>query len=379
MGTVWRASHLHLPRQYAVKMLDPSWSMEDRVRQRFESEAKIIASLQHPNIIQCFDYGYTTQGTPFIVLELLEGETLAARLKRQDRLTLGEAANIFEQLTNGLGAAHAQGVIHRDIKPDNIFLVHRPEGDLVKLLDFGIARIIGTARITSAVIGTPYFMSPEQVGGNAVEPDIRSDIFSLGSVLYLSLTGKAPFNGDSAVEVISAVCLHHPPPPSEICSEVHETMSQVVMKALAKDREQRYPNVEAFWDEFRPACIPPTRPIFKLEPKLVLRCEIGEKPGELYTVTTERAMIGRADKKQGITPEVDLDPQERKQPHPTISRQHAEIAMGPDGFRVVDLGSHNGSWVNDVQLKKGRPQILKKGDRLKVGIIVLLVEEVVLP
>lgn len=391
MGAVYQATSLSLPRRFAVKLLSPQMTQDEEVRARFLTEARIAASLQHDHIIEAFDYGETPNGVPFMVLEHLEGEDLAQRLRRHKRLSLSETVSMVGQAAGALDAAHAKGVIHRDLKPGNIFLAHhRGHRDYVKILDFGIARVLSQARITRGILGTPFYMAPEQTSGPDEEIDGRCDIFALGAVVYHCLCGRPAFAGSTVTEVICQVCMAEPPPLCQHCADLPPEVERVVLRALAKNRDDRYPRASEMWEDLknaveprqgaapssqpeppsRPSAFPPTL----AAPFLSLRCERGERPGERYTVRDDRVLLGRADPGRGIVPEIDLSVQEEHEEVPSVSRQHAEISPNAEGYQVVDLESFNGTWVNQTRLEKGRPHPLKKGDRLRLGLVVLVVE-----
>ena len=194
MGKVYLARHSLIGRKAAVKILNPEISSDEESVSRFFTEARLVNDIRHPNIVEITDFGQFSNYY-CIVMELLEGETLAARLKRTRTLDEATAVRIFRQVSSALGAAHEQGMVHRDVKPENIFLRNHPDyPDFVKVLDFGIAKLMGGNSAvghhtkTGTVIGTPAYMSPEQCLGEA-SLDLRSDIYSLSVVLYEALTG----------------------------------------------------------------------------------------------------------------------------------------------------------------------------------------------
>src|SRR5262245_23764831 len=190
MGEVWLAEHTMIGRRAAIKVLHEAVSRRPEIVGRFFNEARAATAISDPGIVQIFDFGQHTTGDAFIVMEMLEGETLELRLRRSGALRVPDALRLLRQVAASLGAAHARGIVHRDLKPDNIFVVPDPEavgGERTKILDFGIAKLagqgVGVKTQTSAVMGTPTYMSPEQCRG-AGEVDQRSDIYSLGCILY---------------------------------------------------------------------------------------------------------------------------------------------------------------------------------------------------
>src|SRR5438874_740866 len=200
MGTVWRAEDLVLHRPVAVKVLSESLGADAKFVERFRREARAAAGLSHPNVAGIFDYGEDGD-TPFMVMELIEGETLAGRLRREGGLPPAEAARIASEIASALQAAHDAGVVHRDVKPANVMLTPRGE---CKVMDFGIAAAAWATPLTAtgATIGTASYLSPEQAGGSKATP--ASDVYALGCVLYEMLTGRPPFTGDNPVAVAAA-------------------------------------------------------------------------------------------------------------------------------------------------------------------------------
>ena len=202
MGSVWAAEHLALDTLVAVKFMTRDHVLQPDLAARFRREAQAAAQLRSPHVTQVLDYGVTPDGEPYIVMELLEGETLRQRLRRVGNLPLGEVVHLIEQMAKGLSRAHQLGLVHRDIKPDNLFLIDVEGDPFVKVLDFGIAKHtaldVTTKTSTGAMLGTPFYMSPEQFDG-AKDIDHRADLWALGIVTYQMLTGRLPFTGNTIV------------------------------------------------------------------------------------------------------------------------------------------------------------------------------------
>lgn len=255
MGAVFEATQLGLDRAVAVKLLLPALSRDEKVQERFRREARSVAQLRHPHIIQIYDYGISEHG-PYIVMEFVRGESLREMLRRAP-LELPTALAIMEQVCSALAVAHAAGTIHRDLKPDNILIESLAAGHLAaKVLDFGIAKIrqaqteeAETSLTGANIIGSPAYMSPEQ--GLGQELDERSDIYSLGIVLYEMLTQAAPF----AKSTPGTMLMHHvnttPRPLRELRPDISQAVAQVVMRALAKDPEQRFGSASEFAQALR--------------------------------------------------------------------------------------------------------------------------------
>jgi serine/threonine protein kinase len=242
MGTVHRARDRVLDRTVAVKLLPAEMASDDQAADRLQREARSAARLNHPRIVSVFDAG-VADGTPYLVMEYVEGRTLARELEDHGRLQPDRAAAIAAGIAEALAAAHGAGVVHRDVKPANVLLV---DGDEVKVADFGIARAAEEDTIThpSAVVGSAPYLSPEQARGEPA--DARSDLYGLGVVLYEMLAGRRPFEADSPVAVAYKHLEEEPEPPSAFQPEVPPELDRVVMTALAKDPAERFESAGAF-------------------------------------------------------------------------------------------------------------------------------------
>ncbi len=236
MGTVYKALQRNLDRVVAIKMLSEELASDTEFRARFQQEATLIARLHHPNIIQVYDIEPHNH-TFCIIMEFLEGESLQAKLDRDVCIAENEIVTLGVQVAKALHHAHGHGIIHRDIKPDNI---HISSHGLVKVMDFGIARYSESKLKTQTGIsmGTPKFMSPEQVTGKHI--DGQSDLYSLGVCLYSCLAGRVPFDGDNAIAIATRHLYEQPTPPSQINTSVSSALEKVVMKALEKNKTVRW-------------------------------------------------------------------------------------------------------------------------------------------
>src|SRR4051812_45789976 len=237
MGVVFLAEDPHLQRRVALKTLLPALAAAPAARERFLREARAAAAVKHDHVVTIYQVS-EDQGVPFLAMEYLEGQSLEARLRRERRLPAGEVVRVGREIAEGLAAAHGRGLVHRDVKPANVWL--EAGRGRVKLLDFGLARAGEDAGVLSspgAVIGTPGYMAPEQARGEKV--DFRCDLFGLGCVLYRLGTGVPPFKGPDAVSTLLAVCSHAPPPPQTLNPELPPSLCDLIMRLLAKRPEDR--------------------------------------------------------------------------------------------------------------------------------------------
>jgi serine/threonine protein kinase len=249
MGTVYEAEHLVIGRLVALKVLHPGFTSESEAVRRFRHEARAAGSIGHPNICEIYDVGELEDGGPYLVMERLHGETLADRIERDIALPLADVVDVALQVLSALAAAHEKGIVHRDVKPDNIFLAQRVGfAPLVKLLDFGISKnaALDDLRLTrtGAVMGTPYYMAPEQARGEFI--DARIDLYAVGAVLYESLTGRRPFDANELAELLRQVLFDEPRPMRDLRPSVPRPFEFVVRRALAKERTERFQTAPEF-------------------------------------------------------------------------------------------------------------------------------------
>ncbi len=246
MAEVWRGYDRTLNRTVAIKTLLPQFARDASFVDRFRREAQAAARLNHPGIVSVYDSG-TDGDTPYIVMQFIEGRTLADYLASGKTIPPMKAAQVAKEIAEALAAAHAEGVIHRDIKPANVMVTRDGK---VLVMDFGIARLISgpeTAPQTSAVLGTASYLSPEQAQGHAV--DARTDIYALGVVLYEMLTGRPPFTGDSPMAIAYKQVNATPEAPSSVNPDVPPELDAVVMRALSKNPANRYQTGQEFADD----------------------------------------------------------------------------------------------------------------------------------
>jgi serine/threonine-protein kinase len=242
MGSIWGAHHVGLNIPCALKFILDGAAASDEARARFEQEAQAVARLRSPNVVQILDHG-VWEDIPYIAMELLEGEDLAKRLGRRGQLDPQEVSAIVTQVARALTKAHAVGLVHRDLKPANIFLVHDDDGEVVKVLDFGIAKqtqaaLSGNYTMTGALLGTPQYVSPEQGRGTKMV-DYRSDLWSLGVIVYKCITGRLPFQSDTLVDLLVQIIFSPLPVPSHVAS-VPAGFDAWWARAVARNPAERF-------------------------------------------------------------------------------------------------------------------------------------------
>jgi serine/threonine-protein kinase len=253
MGRVYEATHVRLERKVVVKVMLESHVFKPDILERAEREAQAIARIRSEHVVDVVDVLRTQDGRPCIVVDYLDGEDLGARLSRNGRLPVAEAVSIARQICSGMRTAHAAGVVHRDLKPSNVFLVSRPEGDVAKILDFGVAKLEGSKDLTQtgALVGTPAFMAPEQAL-NAGRVDARSDVYAIAAILYHMLTGTAPYGTEDPTVALMELLKGEPPRARSIEKSVPEDLEGVLERAMARDPEQRTQTVERLAEELEP-------------------------------------------------------------------------------------------------------------------------------
>jgi len=264
MGCVYRATHVLMEKTVAVKVLHPALSADDKIVARFTREAKAASRISHPHALTVTDFGESEDGIVFLVMEYIDGFTLKDVIRREGPMPLARVVEIVRQVSGALLAAHEQGVVHRDLKSDNIMLVVTGEGDWSKVLDFGIAKItdaMGTPdpglTAPNLIIGTPQYMSPEQCGQSS-EIDQRSDIYSLGIILFEMLAGHVPFSGDSPTAIMMKHMQEPPPSILQERADLPAEVGRVVARALAKTPAERFQTAPELYDALLVAAAAPS-------------------------------------------------------------------------------------------------------------------------
>ena len=341
MAIVYKAFDPGLQRYVALKVLSPRLATEVEVIRRFEREATTAANLKHQNIVIIHDVG-SADSFQFLVMELLEGSTLREEIRDKGALPLARVVPITAQLASALDHAHQRGLIHRDVKPSNIIL---GAGDHVTLMDFGLVRAARDSQLTQAgaALGTLDYMAPEQLAGEEV--DARSDVYSLGVVVYETLTARMPFDADTPYGLMRKVMYEAPPPLSSIITSIPGSVEQVVMQALSKSPAQR----------FRAA---------------------GDLAAALYQALCGEEMelmddAGRGFRLHRGTTTIGREPDNALViDSAQVSRHHAEIQCDGTRYTVVDLKSTNGTFVNEQRAWPGQTLPLQPGDMVRFGPMV---------
>jgi serine/threonine-protein kinase len=246
MGIVFAVTHLKLNKKFALKLLKRELAKDVETRSRFLIEAQAAGQIRHPNVVEITDFTSLPDGGAYMVMELLEGQALARMIKLGGAIPALRAVAILHDIADGLQAAHDAGIVHRDLKPDNVFIVQSSGRELAKILDFGVAKVAGSAKLTRTgmVFGTPHYMSPEQASGGVI--DSRTDIYALGVIMYEMFTGRVPFEADTYMGVLTKHMFEAPIPPSQVPGPARElgALEDVTLKALAKRPEDRYQSMK---------------------------------------------------------------------------------------------------------------------------------------
>ncbi len=288
MGRVYEARHLRIGgKRFAIKALHAEFARHAEVLQRFQREAEAAASIKSPYVVEVYDVLRTDDGRPFMVGELLTGKELADHIRDVGRMDVHDAVRITRQICAGLSKAHSLGIVHRDMKPENVFLVGDLKEPTAKVLDFGISKSgdkPGTQLTkTGVIMGTPSFMAPEQARGERV--DHLVDVYAVGAILYMMLTGRRPFDKGDPTATLTALLLEDPPRPRSLDPSIPESLEAVIQRAMAKRPEERYQSLDALSAELAPfektsSLVGPKRPVEPPRPLSVV--EVGALRRDLY-------------------------------------------------------------------------------------------------
>lgn len=345
MGSVYLATRQSDGSKVVVKFLAEAYARNRNWRTRFLREAVVARQIDHRNVVRV--YGVEVEGPrPHLVMELVTGRDLEELLDEGKLPAPMELARIGRDVARGLAAAHAQGVIHRDVKPGNVRL--NDEGQ-VKILDFGLAKMVETddgVSLAGQVLGTPFYMSPEQWGDHMV--DSRSDVYSLGATLYHLLTGRPPYPGRRPMSVCRKAATGNCPRPSELVEAVPLGLELAILRMMAVDRSARYKTAQA--------CVEALQAVMDGR-DVSVPCLTNEASGERFPLVPASVFV------LGRSPESDVQVDD-----PSASRTHARISLGRAGYQLSDLGSSFGTFVNEVKV---RSVMLKPGDVLRFGSLEL--------
>lgn len=408
MGVVYRGEHVYIGKEVAVKILHDGYGGREESIKRFLREARAASQINHPNIVNVTDFGKSSDGTVFFVMEFLEGHPLDALLQREHKLDLLRAITIMNQLAGAVGAAHAKGIVHRDLKPENVMLIAR-EGrrelvrridddggarmvterettfDFVKILDFGVAKVrdpdVAEGRVTQqgVVFGTPEYMAPETARIGVSDP--RTDIYALGVMFYEMLTGSVPFTGETPVDVMMKVVAEPVIPPRQRAPslEITEEAERLIMKALSKNPAHRHQSMEELYDALQ-SCYgtvryrrsleaPVTRNNSAVPLQRIKRAASGtivtgqiETPTVSVSVTQPILLTRRKDRKRTLPMDIGIN-EDSPAPMPTPTEGHptAEIDAGDepasaDSGQPSDTGTppNDDDWLDATTTKVDR-------------------------
>jgi serine/threonine protein kinase len=363
MAIVYRAYHAALNRDIAIKVLNIDLGGNPDFIERFKREARVIAQLDDPHIVPIYSIG-DHNGLPYLTLKYIDGQTLKDSIK-DSPLPKTEILRVVEAIGNGLQYAHERGIVHRDIKPSNILIANDGR---IYLSDFGLAKIIAkSSKLTGdMIVGTPHYMSPEQATGEE-NLDARTDIYSLGVMIYELVTGRLPFDAVGFQSIIQDHIFAPVPLPTTIKPDLPVEVEYVLLKALSKQRNDRYANTKDLVLDFRQAWISnagsSANPLIGLDP-LLGRAALYAENGKSFPLISGTVILGRSNSAQNNMNDIDISELDASK---ITSRRHAMIQFQDDSFLILDLNSKNGIFLNGKHIPPQKPCILSSGDILEFG------------
>lgn len=346
MARVYEARHVRLPnKRFAVKVLHPTYSHQPTIVARFAREAEAASGIAHPNVVDVFDVGTTPDGRPYLVTEFLEGQDFSTLLDDRGKISAPAAVHVVRQVCRALAAAHARGVVHRDMKPENVFLVGDMDAPVVKVLDFGISKVDNggaTLTQTGMIMGTPGYMPPEQARGG--KTDHRADIYGVGAMLYRAVTGKLPFDSEDAGEALSMVLTQDPERPRKIEPSIPEALELIIQRAMAKDPEDRFASMHELDERLSPFDAEASASVSLMPPPM----------GSSAARTTLKSNTGI---RMSSTSEVDRATRNAKLARPTLFGLTIAAYLWLVGC-AIDAGTTALSWVRGNQASTPTEQLV---------------------
>jgi serine/threonine protein kinase len=363
MATVYVGRDLETNRLYAVKVLGREAAADSELAERFQREFDLLSRLSGPHVVSPVDFG-EDKGCLFIVMDYVDGHNLKHTVVTGGQLAVRRAIDLIEQSAAGLSAAAERDIVHRDIKPQNLLL---SVDDVVKLTDFGLARSHESRDITVTgfFVGTPFYVAPEQVE-NSRRADTRADLYSLACVFFELLTGRVPYDGEHAWDVVMQHLNGPIPSARSLRRELPPEFDAFFTRALAKSPNDRFQTPHAFVEAVETLPAPERGPASA--PSTGQTATLVTTSGQVFVLTAPDMIIGRSDPQRGIRPDVDLlafDPSQ------TVSRQHARITCRGDHYYVEDLKAFNRTRINTVPLIPHQEAEMRNGDTLQLGNVEL--------
>lgn len=363
MATVYKAFHPLLERYVAIKVMDVALAREAGFTERFKREARVIAKLDNPHIVPVYDFD-ELNGQPYIVLKFIDGPTLRDRMRRAP-LSNSEILEIVLSVGNALQYAHERGVLHRDTKPSNVMVANDGK---IYLTDFGLARITeSSSNLTGdMLIGTPHYISPEQaMSSNTL--DEGTDIYSFGVMIYEMVTGRLPFDSGSIISIIEDHIHKLPPPPTAIKPDLPREVEEVLLKALAKKRHERFNKVASLVKAFQQAWTTSAAEQKTISSTTMEANQVAvllAENGKSFPVAGELCVLGRNSATKNVFNDIDLSDLDVKK---VISRRHASIRCQNGEYLLCDLESRNGTFLNGERILPTNPRTLNSGDIIEFG------------